>query len=170
MCSPVKAFRPERLGCPQLPVFFSRWYFVKPLLRQHQSYMLLLLLRLYFLSLFELFLCSLQCAVEWAVAVGNGKSNQYLIFENGNSVFFLACDGNLWKIMPISSIWKQDFRCFLACDGNTWKIIPISSIWKRDFRRFLGLWWEPFENTVNIFYLKTGFPWFFGLVMGTSGK
>ena len=146
MCSPVKAFRPERLGCPQLPVFFSRWYFVKPLLRQHQSYMLLLLLRLYFLSLFELFLCSLQCAVEWAVAVGNGKSNQYLIFENGNSVFFLACDGNLWKIMPISSIWKQDFRCFF------------------------GLWWEHLENNTNIFYLKTGFPSFFGIVMGTFRK
>ena len=35
--------------------------------------------------------------------------------------------------MPISSIWKRDFRVFfLACDGNLWKIIPISSIWKRD--------------------------------------
>ena len=23
-------------------------------------------------------------------------------------MFFLACDGNLWKIIPISSIWKRD--------------------------------------------------------------
>ena len=60
--------------------------------------------------------------------------------------FFWACDGNLiwkrtgfpclfrlfWKIMPISSIWKRDFRVFLACDGNLWKVIPTSSIWKRD--------------------------------------
>ena len=99
------------------------------------------------------------------------------------SVVFWACDGKLWKIMPISSIWKQDFRCFfvfglwwehlennanifslntefpwffLACDGNLWKIMPISSIWKRNFRGFLGLWWEPLENNANIFYLKTG--------------
>ena len=112
-------------------------------------------------------------------------------------MFFLACDGNLWKIMPISSIWKRDFRFFLACDGNLWKIISISSIWKRNFRLFsglvmgtsfengisvsflaflennanifylktgfpcfFGLWWEPLENNTNIFYLKTGFPFF----------
>ena len=94
--------------------------------------------------------------------------------------FFWACDGNLWKIMPISSIWKRDFPflglwweplennanifylktefpCFF---GLFWKIMPISSIWKRDFP-FLGLWWEPLENNANIFYLKTGFPLFF---------
>ena len=32
-----------------------------------------------------------------------------------------VCDGNLWKIMPIISV-------FLACDGNLWEIMPISSI------------------------------------------
>jgi hypothetical protein len=26
------------------------------------------------------------------------------------------------------------------------------------------------SNVSNIFYLKTGFPWCFGLVIGTSGK
>ena len=72
--------------------------------------------------------------------------------------------------MPISSIWNRDFPFFLACDGNLWKMMPISSIWKRDFRCFLGLWWEPLENNVNIFYLKTGFPSFFGLVTGTFRK
>ena len=125
---------------------------------------------------------------------------QYLLFENGLSAnlvlriwennasifylktefpFFWACDGNLWKIMPISSIWKRNFRVFFwACDGK------INLIWKRDFRVFLGLflennanifylktgfpfflgwkmWWEPLENNANIFYLKTGFPLLF---------
>ena len=37
----------------------------------------------------------------------SGKSCQYLLFENGISLFWF-CDGNLWKIMPISSIWKRD--------------------------------------------------------------
>ena len=89
-------------------------------------------------------------------------------------LFFWACDGNLWKIMPISSIWKRDFRFFLACDGNLWKIISISSIWKRNFRVFSGLvmgtsfengifvsFLAFLENNANIFYLKTGFPCFF---------
>ena len=36
--------------------------------------------------------------------------------------FFLACDGNVWKIIPISSFWERDFRCFfLACDGTSGK-------------------------------------------------
>ena len=26
---------------------------------------------------------------------------------------------------------------------------------------FLGLWWQPLENNINIFYLKTEFPCFF---------
>ena len=82
--------------------------------------------------------------------------------------------GLFWKIMPISSIWKRDFRFFLACDGNLWKIISISSIWKRNFRVFSGLvmgtsfenglsvsFWAFLENNANIFYLKTGFPCFF---------
>ena len=71
---------------------------------------------------------------------------------------------------------------FLACDGNLWRIISISSIWKRNFRVFSGLvmgtsfengisvsFWAFLENNASIFYLKTGFP-FFWLVMGTSGK
>ena len=33
---------------------------------------------------------------------------QYLLLENGISVFFLVCDVNLWKMIPISSIWKRD--------------------------------------------------------------
>ena len=91
----------------------------------------------------------------------NGISVSFWAFlENNANIFYLktgfpffwACDGNLWKIMPISSIWKRNFRCFFwACDGNL--------IWKRDFP-FLGLWWEPLENNANIFYLKTGFPFF----------
>ena len=157
------------------------------------------------------------------------ENNANIFYLKTGFPFFLACDGNLWKIMPISSIWKRDFLFlglwweplennanifylktgfpfFLACDGNLWKIMPISSIWKRNFRVFsglvvgtsfengisvsfwaflennanifylktgfpffLGLWWEPLENNANIFYLKTGFP-FFRLVMGTSGK
>ena len=158
--------------------------------------------------------------------------------------FFLICDGNLWKIMSIFSIWKLNFRvfsglmmgasfkngisvsfwAFLENNANIflfengisvfflelwwephlktefpclfglfWKIMPISSIWRRDFP-FLGSWWESLENNVNIFYLKTGFPffwayngnlwkimsifsfwkrdfrYFFWLVMATSGK
>ena len=135
---------------------------------------------------------------------------QYLLFENGLSAnlvlriwennasifylktgfpFFLACDGNLWKIMPISSIWKRNFRVFSglvmgtsfengisvsfwafleyllfengislfwACDGSLWKIISISSIWKRDFRCFF---WA-----CDSIYFRV----FSGLVMGTS--
>ena len=76
--------------------------------------------------------------------------------KTGFQLFFLACDGNLWKIISISSIWKRNFRVF---SGLFWKIMPVSSIWKRDFP-FFGLWWEPLENNANIFYLKTGFPFF----------
>ena len=150
----------------------------------------------------------------------NGISVSFWAFlENNANIFYLktgfpffwACDGNLWKIMPISSIWKRNFRVFSglvmgtsfengisvsfwaflennanifylktgfpffwACDGNLWKIMPISSIWKRDFRFFWACdgtsFEKPLENNANIFYLKTGFPCFFGLVMGTSGK
>ena len=52
--------------------------------------------------------------------------------------------------------------------------MPISSIWKRNFRVFSGLvmgtsfetdgisvsFWAFLENNANIFYLKTGFPFF----------
>ena len=51
---------------------------------------------------------------------------------------------------------KTGFPCLF---GLFWKIIPVSSIWKRDFP-FFGLWWEPLENNANIFYLKTGIPFF----------
>ena len=136
------------------------------------------------------------------------ENNANIFYLKTGFPFFWACDGNLWKIMPISSIWKRDFRCFffglwwqplenninifylktdfpcfflglwwephlktgLPClFGLFWKIMPISSIWKRDFP-FLGLWWEPLENNANIFYLKTGFPFFIWLVMATSKK
>ena len=149
----------------------------------------------------------------------NGISVSFWAFlENNANIFYLktgfpffwACDGNPWKIMPISSIWKRNFRVFSglvmgtsfengisvsfwaflennanifylktgfpfywACDGNLWKIMPISSIWKRDFRVFSGLvmgtsfengisvsFWAFLENNANIFYLKTGFPFF----------
>ena len=149
----------------------------------------------------------------------NGISVSFWAFlENNANIFYLktgfpffwACDGNPWKIMPISSIWKRNFRVFSglvmgtsfengisvsfwaflennanifylktgfpffwACDGNLWKIMPISSIWKRNFRVFSGLvvgtsfengisvsFWAFLENNANIFYLKTGFPFF----------
>ena len=184
----------------------------------------------------------------------NGISVSFWAFlENNANIFYLktgfpffwACDGNLWKIISISSIWNRNFRVFSGLAMGTsfenwisvsfwvflennanifylktgfqlfflglwweplennanifylktefpcfflglwwephlrmgfpclfglfWKIMPISSIWKRDFP-FLGLWWEPLENNANIFYLKTGFPLFFWLVMATSGK
>ena len=126
----------------------------------------------------------------WAFLENNAN---IFYLKTGFPLLFLACDGNLWKIMPISSIWKRNFRVFSglvmgtsfengiwacdgnlwanifylktgfpwACDGNLWKIMPISSIWKRDFRCFFGLWWQPLENNANIFYLKTEFPCFF---------
>ena len=151
----------------------------------------------------------------------NGISVSFWAFlENNATIFYLktgfpffwACDGNLWKIMPISSIWKRSFRVFsglvmgtsfengisvsfwaflennaniyllyengisvvfLACDGNLWKIMSISSIWKRNFCVFSGLvmgtsfengisvsFWAFLEHNANIFYLKTGFPFF----------
>ena len=85
----------------------------------------------------------------WAFLANNAN----IFYLKTGFPFFLACDGNLWKIMPISSIWKRNFRVFFwSCDGTL--------IWKRDFPVFLGLWWEPLENNDNIFYLKTGFPFF----------
>ena len=132
--------------------------------------------------------------------------------NNANIVYlktgFPCLFGLSWKIMPISSIWKRDFLFFWACDGNLWKIMPVSSIWKRTISVFFsGLvmgtlfengisvsFWAFLENNANIFYLKTGFPFFwacdgnlwkimpissiwkrdfrcfFWLVMGTTGK
>ena len=68
---------------------------------------------------------------------------------------------------------KTGFSFFWACDGNIWKIMPISSIWKRNLRVFSGLvmgtsfengisvsFWAFLKNNANIFYLKTGFPFF----------
>jgi hypothetical protein len=73
--------------------------------------------------------------------------------------FFWACDGNLWKIMPTSSIWKRNFRYFFwNCDGNL--------IWKRNFRVFLGF----SEKSCQYLLFEDVISLFFGLVMGTSGK
>ena len=116
------------------------------------------------------------------ISFENGNSMFIWIFlENNANIFYLktgfpffwAYNGNLWKIMPISSIWKRDFRFFLTCDGNLWKIISISSIWNRNFRIFSGLvmgtsfengisvfFCSFLENNDDIFYLKTGFPFF----------
>ena len=114
----------------------------------------------------------------------NGISVSFWAFLENNAgsfylktgiLFFWVYDGYLWKIMPISFIWKRDFRCFfLACDGNHWKIISTFSIWKRNFRVFSGLVmeisfengisvfiWVFLENNANFLYLKTGFPYFF---------
>ena len=90
-------------------------------------------------------------------------------FENGISVSFWAFLENNANIFYL----KTGFPFFWACDGNLWKIMPISSIWKRDFRVFSGLvmgtsfengisvsFWAFLENNANIFYLKTGFPFF----------
>ena len=117
------------------------------------------------------------------------ENNANIFYLKTGFPFFRACDGNKWKIIPISSILKRNFRVFsglvmgtlktgfplffLACDGNLWKIMPISSIWKRNFRVFSGLvmgtsfengisvsFWAFLENNANIFYLKTGFPFF----------
>ena len=126
----------------------------------------------------------------------NGISVSFWAFlENNANIFYLktgfsffwACDGNLWKIMPISSIWKRNFRVFSG--------LVMGTSFENGISLFLGLWWEPLENNANIFYLKTEFPCFFWacdgnlwkimpissiwkrdfrclfwLVMGTSGK
>ena len=49
-------------------------------------------------------------------------------FENGISVSFWAFLENHANIFYL----KTGFPFFWACDGNLWKIMPISSIWKRD--------------------------------------
>ena len=90
-------------------------------------------------------------------------------FENGISVSFLAFLENNANIFYL----KTGFSFFWGCDGNIWKIMPISSIWERNFRVFSGLvmgtsfehvisvsFWAFLENNANIFYLKTGFPFF----------
>ena len=101
----------------------------------------------------------------WWEPLENNAS--YLLFENRISVLLwwepLENNANIFYL-------KTGFPCFFGLVMGTWKIIPISSIWKRNFRSLLCLWWNLWENNANIFYLKTGFPWFFWLVMGTSGK
>ena len=47
----------------------------------------------------------------WWEPLENNANIFYLYLKTGFPLFYLACDGNLWKIMPISSIWKRDFRC-----------------------------------------------------------
>ena len=82
------------------------------------------------------------------------KNNANIFYLKTGFPFYWACDGNLWKIMPISSIWKRNFRVFSGLVMGTSFENGISVF-------FLGLWWEPLENNINIFYLKTGFPLFF---------
>ena len=116
----------------------------------------------------------------WWEPLENNANSFYL--KTGFPLLFLACDGNLWKIISISSIWKRNFRVFsgLVMGTSFENGIPVSSLgfsgkwcqyllFENGIFLFFGLWWEPLENNANIFYLKTGFP-FFGLVMGTSGK
>ena len=116
----------------------------------------------------------------------NGISVSFWAFlENNANIFYLktgfpffwACDGNLWKIMPISSIWKRNFRVFSGLVMGTSFENGISvSFWaflennaniyifymKTGFPLFFfGLWWQPLENNVDIFYLKTEFLCFF---------
>ena len=94
--------------------------------------------------------------------------------KTGFPLFFLACDGNLWKIMPISSIWKRNFRVFSGLVMGTSFENGISvSFWaflennasifylKTGFPFFWACDGEPLENNANIFYLKTEFPCFF---------
>ena len=102
------------------------------------------------------------------------NANIFSLKTGGISVVFLACDGNLWKIISISSIWKRNFRVFSGLVMGTSFENGISvSFWaflennanifylKTGFP-FFGLWWEPLENNANIFYLKRDFP-FLGL-------
>ena len=115
-----------------------------------------------------------------------GKQCQYLLFENLISVFFLGLwwephlkmgfpclFGLFWKIMPIFSIWKRNFRVFSGIVMGTsfengisvffWAFLKNHAnifYLKTWFPFFLGSWWESLENNVNIFYLKTGFPFF----------
>ena len=66
-------------------------------------------------------------------------------------------------------MWKRNFRVFSGLVMGTSFENGISvSFWaflennanifylKTGFPFFLGLWWEPLENNANIFYLKTG--------------
>ncbi len=84
------------------------------------------------------------------------------LFENRISVFFCA----FLEKNPNIFYLKTGFPFFWACDGKPWKIMPIFSIWKWDFRCFFCFWWQPLENNINIFYLKTEFPFFFGACDG----
>ena len=105
------------------------------------------------------------------------ENNANIFYLKTGFPFFWACDGKpLENNANIFSLKTGFPLFFLACDGNLWKIISISSIWKRNFRVFSGLvmgtsfenwisvsFWAFLENNANIFYLKTGFPFFFGL-------
>ena len=85
----------------------------------------------------------------WAFLENNAN---ILYLKTGFPLLFLACDGNLWKIISISSIWKRNFRVFSG--------LVMGTSFENGISLFLGLWWEPLENNANIFYLKTGFPFF----------
>ena len=85
----------------------------------------------------------------WWEPLENNANIFYLYLKTGFPLFYLACDGNLWKIMPISSIWKRNFRVFsgLVMETSFENGISVS-------------FWAFLENNANIFYLKTGFPFF----------
>ena len=131
----------------------------------------------------------------WWEPLENNDNSFYL--KTGFPLFFFGLwDGNLWKIISISSIWKRNFRVFSGLVMGTSFENGISvSFWaflennanifylKTGFSCFFfwlvmgtsfenGMsvsFWTFLENNASIFYLKTGFP-FFGLVMGTPGK
>ena len=104
--------------------------------------------------------------------------------KTGFQLFFLACDGNLWKnninifylktefpYFFLGLWWEPHLKTGFPClFGLFWIIMPISSIWKRDFP-FLGLWWEPLEKQCQYLLFKNGISVvFIWLVMATSGK
>ena len=93
----------------------------------------------------------------------NGISVSFWAFlENNANIFYLktgfpffgACDGNLWKIMPINIFYlKTEFPLFFF-----WLVMGTS------FENGISVsFWAFLENNANIFYLKTGFPFFLGL-------
>ena len=83
----------------------------------------------------------------WWEPLENNANIFYL--KTGFPLFFLACDGNLWKIMPIFFIWKRNFRVFSGLVMGT------------SFENGISVsFWAFLENNANIFYLKTGFPFF----------
>ena len=127
------------------------------------------------------------------------ENNANIFYLKTGFPFFWACDGNLWKIMSISSIWKRNFRVFSGLVMGTsfengisvsfWAFLEnnanifyfengisvffsglvMGTSFENGISLFWGLWWEPLEIMPISSIWKRDFP-FFGLVMGTSGK